>query len=635
MCYNYLMKKLLVILITLLLGAAPASAASDPNLYFDSAVFDYYLEKTDTGTKLKVKETYEAIFSETSTSHGITRIVPFTNQAGKNITIDDLKITATRNGSPEPIAKTEKEDGYYKVNVGSASKTVQGKQTYVLEYEFKNVITEYDQTGRLATDNATSQELYWDTNGTGWPNEFNSVVANVHFAENYPAKTPAYCYTGSQNSNGKNCTVEKTKDGFTFKTTKKLGRYENMTFDIEFPAGTFEVPVEQNYFLVFATILAGALGILTIFFSYQKYRKYAKEKRAFSKNLLTAPQYTPPKNVTAAESAFIWLGDAKPSQTATLLELATSHKIQLISEKATSKILKNEKTIWKVKLLERDGLTKPQEDILKILNGGEALPGNGEVIEIKKQTATFKLAEIANDYPKSARRLLKSKKLLDSTVNDKTGSTKTSKEAGLAGFCIAVLLIGAGILTYFLLDDKSSFLSYGNILGRDVLPPVIWGIVILTLIVYAYINHLCNKYLPMTEKGLELSNYLDGLELYISMAEKERLEFNQSAKSAPKDDEGLVRLYEKLLPYACIFGLEETWLKEIQKYYENLNYSPDWYYGNDILTYSMFRNMMSTTASTISSNTAWSNSSSSSGFSGGGGGGFSGGGGGGGGGGSW
>ena len=139
----------------------------------------------------------------------------------------------------------------------------------------------------------------------------------------------------------------------------------------------------------------------------------------------------------------------------------------------------------------------------------------------------------------------------------------------------------------------------------------------------------------MTEKGLELSNYLDGLELYISMAEKERLEFNQSAKSAPKDDEGLVRLYEKLLPYACIFGLEETWLKEIQKYYENLNYSPDWYYGNDILTYSMFRNMMSTTASTISSNTAWSNSSSSSGFSGGGGGGFSGGGGGGGGGGSW
>lgn len=634
MCYNYLMKKLLVILITLLLGAAPASATSDPNLHFDSAVFDYYLEKTDTGTKLKVKETYEAVFSATSSSHGPTRTIPFSNQEGKNITIDDLKITATRNGQAEPIAKIEKADGYYKVNIGSASRTIQGRQTYVLEYEFKNVITEYDQSGKLTTDNAVSQELYWDTNGTGWPNEFNSVTANVHFAGDYPAKTPAYCYTGSQNSNGKNCTVEKTKDGFTFKTTKKLGRYENLTFDIEFPAGTFKVPINQNYTLVIATIVIGVLGVFAIFLDCQKYNKYAKLKRAFAKNLLTAPQYTPPKDATVAEAGLIWLGDSKPTQTATLLELATSHKIQLISEKAASKILKNEKTIWKVKLLERDGLTKPQEDILKILNGSEALPGNGEVIDIKKQTATSKLASLASDYQKDTRTLLKSKKLLEDSANVTTGSAKTSKEGGLAGFCFALQFIGACALTYFLIEG-TSFLSYGRVLGRDVLPFVIWGIVILTLIIYAYINSLCSKYLSRTEKGLELSNYLDGLELYISMAEKERLEFNQSAKSAPKDDEGLVRLYEKLLPYACIFGLEETWLKEIQKYYENLNYSPDWYYGNDILTYSMFRNMMSTTASTISSNTAWSNSSSSSGFSGGGGGGFSGGGGGGGGGGSW
>ena len=119
------------------------------------------------------------------------------------------------------------------------------------------------------------------------------------------------------------------------------------------------------------------------------------------------------------------------------------------------------------------------------------------------------------------------------------------------------------------------------------------------------------------------------------MAEKERLEFNQSAKNAPRDEKGLVKLYEKLLPYACLFGLEESWLKEIQKYYEALNYSPDWYYGDDILTYAMLNSMVTTTSSTISNNTSWHDASSSSDFSGGGGGGFSGGGGGGGGGGSW
>lgn len=627
------MKRFLIALFILLSGAAPVSAASDPNLYFDSAVFDYYLEKTDTGTKMKVKETYEAVFSENSVSHGITRTIPFTNQDGKNITINDLKITATRNGSPEPIAKTEKENGYFKVNVGSSSRTVQGKQIYVLEYEFKNVITEYDEVGGLSSRNVDHQELYWDTNGTGWSNVFNSVTANVHFAGDYPAKTPAYCYTGVKNSNARDCTVEKTQDGFTFKTTKKLTHYENMTFDIEFPTGTFKVPVEQNYLLVFATVVAGTLGLLTIYFAAKKYQKYAKEKRAFAKNLLTAPQYLPPKNLTVAESGFIWLDNSKPSQTATLLELAVTHKIQLISEKETSKILKHEKAAWKIKLLSSD-LTEPEKDIFKILNGG-TLPSQGEIVEIKKQTATSKLASLANDYKEAARLLLIRKGLLENSVNVSTGSAKTSKEAGLSGFCLALLIIGAGALTYFLLDNKSSFLSYGRVFGRDSLPLVIWGIVIFTLIIYTSINSSCSKYLPRTKQGLELSNYLDGLKLYITMAEKERLDFNQSAKNAPKDEKGLVRLYEKLLPYACLFGVEESWLKELQKYYENLNYSPDWYDSSDILTYAMLSNMISTTSSTISNNTAWHNSSSSSGFSGGGGGGFSGGGGGGGGGGSW
>lgn len=625
MCYNYLMKKLLVILITLLLGAAPASAASDPNLYFDSAVFDYYLEKTDTGTKMKVKETYEAVFSATSSSHGPTRTIPFSNQEGKNITIDDLKITATRNGQAEPIAKIEKADGYYKVNIGSASRTIQGRQTYVLEYEFKNVITEYDQSGKLTTDNAVSQELYWDTNGTGWPNEFNSVTANVHFAGDYPAKTPAYCYTGSQNSNGKNCTVEKTKDGFTFKTTKKLGRYENLTFDIEFPAGTFQVPISENYFLAFMTALAALLGLATVFFSYRKFVKYAKEKRLSAKNLLVAPQYLPMKDLSVAEAALIYLGDAEPSQTATILELATSHKIQIINEKTESGILKREKTVWKIKILEIDNLTNPEQDVLRILNGGP-MPKKDEIIEIKKQTATSSLAQLAKDYTRDARVLLKRKKYFEGDVNIDTGFAKTSKEGGLAGFCLAVLLIGSAVLVYFLIDG--AFLGYGRIYGRDFLPFVIVGIAILTLIIYAAFNRNFTKYVARTNKGLEASNYLEGLKLYISMAEKERLEFNQSAKNAPKDDKGLVKLYEKLLPYASIFGLEESWLNEIQKYYDALNYNPDWYYGSDPFNRAMFYSMMRNTASTISSSTSWSSSSSSSGFSGGGGGGFSGGGGG-------
>ena len=629
------MRKFVFILASLFLfNTTPVSAASDPNLYFENAVFDYYLKKTETGTKMKVKETFEAIFSENSTSHGITRTIPFTNQNGNNVTVNDLDITVTRNGQSEPIAKKEKEDGYYLLNIGKKSVTVQGKQVYTLEYTFENVITEYDKDGKdVSGSGGDHQELYWDTNGTGWSNRFESVTANVHFVGDYKAKTPAYCYTGRQNSTARNCTVEKTADGFTFKTTKALGRYENMTFNIEFPAGTFKVPIYYNYSFVIATVVAGSLGLLAIYFAIRNYQKHAKEKYLYSKNLLVAPQYLPPKEITVAEAGQIYLGKSKPTQTATLLELAVTHKVQLISEKTTSKILGKEKTAFKVKVLDLNNLTLPEEKILRILTGG-AMPKLNEVIEIKKHTATSALASLARGYISSTRALLRKKKLFEDGVKDETGTVKASKEGSLAVLCMFFLIFGCILFSIIALGEVST-LSYGHVIGKYPLSIAIWAITFLTIIIASVILGTAAKFIPRTLKGLDMSNYLEGLKLYIEMAEKERLEFNQSTKNAPKDEQGTVKLYEKLLPYACMFGLEESWLEEIQKYYENLNYSPDWYDGTDILTYSMLHNIVHTTSTTIASSTAWQSSSHSSGFSGGGGGGFSGGGGGGGGGGSW
>ena len=635
MCYNKNMRKFILLLASLFLfNATPVSAASDPSLYFKDAIFDYYLERTESGSTMKVKETLKAVFSETSTSHGITRAIPFSNQNGQNITIDNLNLTVTRNGISEPVAKTEKRDGYFQVNVGSKSKTVQGEQTYVLEYEFKNVITEYDANGKLTTENGISQELYWDTNGTGWANRFDSVTANVHFAGDYKAKTPAYCYTGYQGSSTRYCTVEKTKDGFTFKTTRPLGSYENMTFDIEFPAGTFKIPISYNYTLVIFTVAAGAFGLFSILLAVKNYRKYAKEKYLYAKNLLVAPQYLPPKDLTIAEASLIYLEPSEPTETATLLELAIKHKVQLASEKTTSKILGKEKTVWKVKILNLDGLTSPEEKVLRILTGG-TMPKVGEIVEIKKHTATSSLASLSRGYSSSACAMLRNKKLFESKVIDSTRTLRPSAESSFSIILLIMLIFGSLLFTVFSIDDDSPILSYGRVVGKDHLLAIIWGITILTLIIVLSFHNKTRKYSARTLAGLDTSNYLEGLRLYIEMAEKERLEFNQSTKNAPKDEKGMVKLYEKLLPYACMFGQEESWLKEIQKYYENLNYSPDWYDGTDILTYSILSSMMHTTSSSIAESTAWHSSSSSSGFSGGGGGGFSGGGGGGGGGGSW
>lgn len=125
---------------------------------------------------------------------------------------------------------------------------------------------------------------------------------------------------------------------------------------------------------------------------------------------------------------------------------------------------------------------------------------------------------------------------------------------------------------------------------------------------------------------------MDGLKLYIEMAEAERMKMLQSVKGADTSAEGIVKLYEKLLPYAAVFGLEESWLKEMKEYCEVEEIDQPDYLMTGIAASELIRTMNNTasyvtTASTMSS----SGGGSSSGFSGGGGGGFSGGGGGGGG----
>ena len=140
---------------------------------------------------------------------------------------------------------------------------------------------------------------------------------------------------------------------------------------------------------------------------------------------------------------------------------------------------------------------------------------------------------------------------------------------------------------------------------------------------------------PLTEKGAELEEYLKGLEMYMKVAEADRLKMLQSPEGADKtpintDDKAqMVHLYERVLPYAVLFGLEKNWAKTLEIAYGNTA-GPDWYRSSDgAFNAAMFGNALSNFSQTATSTFSppSSSSSGSSGFSGGG---FSGGGGGGG-----
>jgi uncharacterized membrane protein YgcG len=140
---------------------------------------------------------------------------------------------------------------------------------------------------------------------------------------------------------------------------------------------------------------------------------------------------------------------------------------------------------------------------------------------------------------------------------------------------------------------------------------------------------------PLTKEGALAVEHLEGLREYIRLAEADRLQMLQSVTGADRvatDAGSVIKIYEKLLPYAVLFGLEKEWAKELGKYYDET--PPDWYQGNvAAFNVAAFTTGIASLSSSVSASYSGASSSSSSGGSGGGG--SSGGGGGGGGGGGW
>jgi hypothetical protein len=155
---------------------------------------------------------------------------------------------------------------------------------------------------------------------------------------------------------------------------------------------------------------------------------------------------------------------------------------------------------------------------------------------------------------------------------------------------------------------------------------------VISLVVLLIVNIISLIISPLSLEGSEMKEYLLGLKLYMKMAEVDRLKYLQSVEGAERiiTNEGgaKVKLYEKLIPYASIFGIEKSWNKVLEIEYGD--YSPNWYVGQGAFNAMVFSSTMNNISSSMNSYSS-STGSSGSGFSGG----SAGGGGGGGGGGGW
>ncbi len=624
------------------LAAQPVVAAGITSSYFESFNADYYLSKDETGgSVLRVVEEITVVFPPDSDEHGITRQIPY---LGPTDLTDDktIDLKATRDGKEENIAAilhhstktTSGEQAYYfDVRIGNANRTVSDRQVYTLEYTYRNVIIN-------DPDYHDIQELYWNANGTGWEKTIRSLTARVHFGEDIKDKYTGdvACYVGRYGISGQSrCEISEIDDGVEFTTIDKpLSSSENLTFALGFKPNTFQVSddgytVDTKQYtnnrleiLLIVGIIVGAALIVSTSVAYMR----SAEKRKYYKSYFVKPEYTPPHGFLVAEMAENYIGSAAGNkQVATLMELAVHHQIEMVKTEEDG-LFNKKKTVWKIRI-KTDKLKKEQAIVLKILAGSDTPLHNGQEIIVKSHTATSELTKLASNFTKTIKRKLKTAGLMEDKPKKKTSLATANAAAGAVWLVVWMFVL---VFTF----EEEAFPNYVVLKNLAILLPVLLVLIIAVAVVTIVVNLKISNLEKHTLKGLEYSRYMDGLKMYIKMAEAERLQMLQSVKGTDTTNEGIVKIYEKLLPYAVIFKLEKSWLEELSRYYELEDVSaPIWYVGIGTFSARDFSSAMTSISSSASSAIISSSSSSSGGSGSFGGGGFSGGGGGGGGGGTW
>ena len=600
-----------------LLGASSAMAArsntSDTN-NFTITNYDVQLElgrDRNNRSTLKTIETITADFPPDQ-NHGITRqFVKKYDGHAMNFALESVK--------DEHGVDLEYHQSGNMLRVGNKNAYVSGVKTYVITYTQRDVTRYYSDTQK--------DEFYWNAIGTDSPVlvATATVTLKLDVALAGKVKTNLQCYYGALQAKN---TCESTVSGTEYSLhVNNLERYQGVTIALGFEPGTFAAyqPSLREQLPNIIAIGAAAMfsvGIVVLLFcSHEQKKKFMKELAQANaiRRQSVAPEYVPPAGRSVVESIAVlkWpnLGKALSAQ---VVDWAVRHIIEI---RQTGAGKHDYMLVTKKSFIDT---SKYEQTLAAVIFGNDPAVGTERTFTQIKQ----KSYSVSSRFLSSCRQIKRGELFLYNRKEISLYTTwlVTSLTSITAIFFIILWLLG---------DDAEggtvSFLAAAACAGAAIL-----NIAIAAIMSRRAQNRL-------SAQGEELKRYLRGLKLYINAAEVDQLRMLQSPEGADKvgdvasDNGALVRLYERCLPYAIVFGCEREWNKRLGQLYEELNESPDWITAGDVSlgVNIAILSQLTSDFSEIGASSMVSSVSSSSNFGGSSGGGFSGGGGGGGGVGGW
>lgn len=519
--------------------------------------------------------------------HGIYRTIPLGFKAKGQPGHTEIKVKSVTDELGRPYNYDITSQDPINVKIGDADATITGEHIYKISYILKKSIGYYDNF----------DEWYWNLTGNAWEIPIKNVTATIILPvtiNQADFKLKDYC--GSKN-NIKPCGSFSFKDDqivlYIINKDKILSPTEGVTIAVGFPKGLIPAPNDFDLFWAyFVRFWFIPLPFLLALWWFRKRFIYSLNRYKYFK-----------KNTIIAEYD---ASDFNPLEVALLVN-------KNVEEKDLSAIIVHLAILGYIKIEEKDG-----EFCFKKI---KELPA--DITQSEKL-----IFEAVDDICESNFGLKESKKFLESL--DQAGSRLIARDYILAGklkFKNTVRntpATGIFLPLFFAINPGAFIWFFGGMWAGFAFS----GACILIAIGNIFLKNI-SKY--PTLKGIEAERKLLGLKLYLKVAEKDRINFANAPAKTPE-------LFEKLLPYAMVFGLEKKWAKEFENIY---TINPAWYVGGAMTAFSTMafvsslNSIQSSTLSAIASSVPSSSSSWSSSSGGSSGGGSSGGGGGGGGGGSW
>ena len=531
---NALFAAVSVVATALAIGSAAVVSPTPAFADVDDYEFDSFHSAIELGVDgqrratASITETIVAVFPDFDQNRGIVRAIPLSDQ-GYDL---DVEIVSVTDGDGEPVAWERDDDDGFAVLALGTDEYVQGTTTYVIEYTLRDVIRHFDDSG--------GDEFTWDINGDGWAQPFREVSTDVivspELAESLAGEY--VCYAGLDDIR-EPCAIEKTDSTFVA-SAGPLDPFRTLTVSIGFDGNTVVQPQRAQDSWVVSMLPWALLGLALAVLIVAVVLRAVRWRDPAARRAIIA-EFSPPEPLDLLLDGEVVRRSGQVFA-AVVVELAIRGVVRIVDLDPAAQ----PDARYGIELVDHSIASDTELDVLNALFDGELSIG-----------AVVQPSEISSNVAVAVHGRLK-RAAFDATERGLRARPSALWSTGLR-IASAVVLFSFGIPLVW------------TIIGDRFIVPWVFVLALVATAITIATWAVTSVPLVLTVAGADRRDHLLGLREYLTVAEQERFRMLQSpdgaerftavlgADASPTDAASIVKLNERLLPWAVLWGVEDEW----------------------------------------------------------------------------